>query len=439
MRRRPAAGKANLTAPTAARFVPGMTKVFIAGIGMTRLGKFPARSVKELAREAVSLALADAGAAMADIEAAWFANTRQALLEGQNTVRGQCALRAMGFSAIPIANVENACASGSTALLQAAAHVEAGYCDVALVVGAEKMWVPEKREAMFQAFIGGTDIHLVDETRARLMHLADGTRPPADWRDGEGERSFFMDIYAAQARFHMRAYGTTQAQFAEAAAKNHVHSALNPLSQYRTPMTRAEVLADKPVVWPFTRAMCAPISDGAAAAVVVSAKARARLGGARAPAVRALALASSADRPAEDLDNHIGRRAALAAYARAGLGPADVDVAEVHDASSFAEILQIENLGFCPRGEGGPATERGETRLGGRLPVNPSGGLVSKGHPIGATGLIQLHELAAQLRGEAGARQVPDARIAVAENGGGFWGVEEAATTVTILEAPARG
>jgi acetyl-CoA acetyltransferase len=248
-----------------------------------------------------------------------------------------------------------------------------------------------------------------------------------------------MDIYAAQARFHMRRYGTTAAQFAEAAAKNHAHSALNPLSQYRHSMTRDEVLADKPVVWPFTRAMCAPISDGAAAAILVSSRAAARFGAGRAVAVRGMALASSADRAAEDLDNHIGRRAALAAYARAGIGPEDVDVAEVHDASAFAEILQIENLGFCARGDGGPITERGETRLGGRIPVNPSGGLVSKGHPIGATGLIQLHELVAQVRGEAGPRQVPGARLAVAENGGGFWGVEEAATVVSVLEAPARG
>jgi acetyl-CoA acyltransferase len=416
-----------------------MAKLRIAGIGMTRLGKFPARSVKDMTREAVTLALEDAGAALADVEAAWFANTRQALLEGQNTVRGQCALRAMGFSGIPIANVENACASGSTALLQAAAHVEAGYCDVALVVGAEKMWVPERREAMFQAFIGGTDIHLLDETRARLLALGEGAPPPPGWRDGEGERSFFMDIYAAQARFHMRRYGTTAAQFAAAAAKNHAHSALNPLSQYRNSMTIAEVLADKPVVWPFTRAMCAPISDGAAAAVLVGGRAAARFGARRAVGLRAMALASSADRPADDLDNHIGRRAALAAYARAGIGPDDVDVAEVHDASAFAEILQIENLGFCARGDGGPITERGETRLSGRIPVNPSGGLVSKGHPIGATGLIQLHELVAQLRGEAGPRQVPGARLAVAENGGGFWGVEEAATVVSVLEAPPRG
>ena len=413
-----------------------MTAIRIAGIAMTRLGKFKDRSVKDLTREAVTGALADAGAAMADIEAAWFANTRQALLEGQNTVRGQCALREMGFQDIPIANVENACCSSSTALLQAVAHIKAGFCEVALVVGAEKMFFPDKREAMFQAFVGGTDIYRMKETEARLVALGAGAPPPSQWRDGEGERSFFMDIYAALARFHMSRHGTTAEQLAEAAAKNHWHSSMNPLSQYRNSMTRAEVLADKPVVWPLTRAMCAPISDGAAAAIVCAESAARRFAPGRAAKIRGIALKSSADRPPEALDRHIGRRAALQAYERAGVAPGDIDVAEVHDASAFAEVLQIENMGFCAPGDGGPFTLAGETRLGGKIPVNTSGGLVSKGHPIGATGLIQLHELVTQLRGEAGARQVAGARLAAAENGGGFWGVEEAATVVTVLEAP---
>jgi acetyl-CoA acetyltransferase len=201
-------------------------------------------------------------------------------------------------------------------------------------------------------------------------------------------------------------------------------------------MSVDEVLADAPVKWPLTRAMCAPISDGAAAAVLCGERALRRFDRARAVRIAGLALASGSDREAEDFDRHIGRVAALAAYEAAAIGPDDIDVAEVHDACSFAEILQIENMGFCARGEGGPVCERGDTRLGGRIPVNPSGGLVSKGHPVGATGLIQFHELVAQLRGEAGPRQVGGARLALAENGGGFWGVEEAATTVTILEGP---
>jgi acetyl-CoA acetyltransferase len=211
---------------------------------------------------------------------------------------------------------------------------------------------------------------------------------------------------------------------------------MNPLAQYQWAMSIAEVEQDVPVQFPLTRAMCAPVSDGAAAAIVCHARALHRFDSKRAVRIAAISLVSGSDRNLEDYDRHIGRVAALKAYEEAGIGPEDIDVAEVHDACSFAEILQSENLGFFPRGEGGPHAEAGVTQLGGPIPINTSGGLVSKGHPIGATGVIQLHELTLQLRGEAGRRQVPGARIAVAENGGGFWGVEEAATTVSVLEGP---
>ncbi|MGE0734294.1 MAG: thiolase family protein [Alphaproteobacteria bacterium] len=411
-----------------------MTDAYIAGIAMTALGKFPEKSVKQLTREAVDGALKDAGCAMGDVNAAWFSNTRQALLEGQNTIRGQCALRSMGFEGIPIANVENACASGSTALIQALAHIKAGFCDVALVVGAEKMWFPEQREAMFKAFLGGTDVHDIDATKARLAHIGDGVMPAEYAQKPGGLHSFFMDIYAAMARFHMKSFGTTMRQFAVAASKNHFHSTLNPLSQYREDMSVDQVLADPVISWPLTRAMCAPLSDGGAAAVIVSDRVLAKKFDAkRAIKIMGAALVSGINRKPEDLGQHIGRRAALAAYEMAGVGPKDIDVAEVHDASAYAEIQQIENLGFCKMGEGGPFTDSGATRLGGSIPINTSGGLVSKGHPIGATGIIQLHELVTQLRGEAGSRQVEGARIAAAENGGGFFQVEEAATVVTVL------
>jgi acetyl-CoA acetyltransferase len=203
-------------------------------------------------------------------------------------------------------------------------------------------------------------------------------------------------------------------------------------------MTVDQVLADKPIVFPFTRAMCAPVSDGAAAMVVCSAKGLARLGAtARAVQVRGCALVSAADRAPDDYANHIGRRAARAAYEQAALGPEAVDLAEVHDATSYAELQQIENLGLAVPGEVGARLKAGDFALGGRTPVNPSGGLVAKGHPVGATGIGQLYELIQHLRGEAGDRQVAGARIAAAENGGGFLGVEEAATVVTILERPA--
>jgi acetyl-CoA acetyltransferase len=408
-----------------------MSDIYIVGVGMTPFGKFLDRSVKDLTREAVTAALADAGAAVDDIEAAWFANTAQSILEGQNAIPGEIALRHIGIQNVPVTNVENACASASTALDMAAAWLEAGRGGVALAVGAEKMF-SQDRDLMFRVFDGGWDVHDVAATTARLLALGAGVSDP-DGEEDTGQRSVFMDVYGALAKFHMKNFGTTQAQLAAVAAKNHDHSVYNPLSQYRAPMTVDDVLAARKVSWPLTLPMCAPISDGAAAAVLCREDALDRFDRSRAVRIHATALRSGSDRAPDDFERHLTCRAARDAYEQAGLGPGDMDVAEVHDATAFAEIQQVENLGFCGFGEGGPLTESGATRLGGRIPVNPSGGLESKGHPVGATGLAQIHELVAQLRGEAGARQVDGARFAIAENGGGFHGIEEAIACVTIL------
>jgi acetyl-CoA acetyltransferase len=367
-------------------------KVYIVGVGSTALGRFPDQSVKQLTYAAVTQALADAGADMADVEAAWFSNTRQGMMENQNTIRGQCALRSMGFETIPIINVENACCSSSTGLNQAFAHIKAELCEVALVVGAEKMFYPDKKDLMFKAFLGGWDVHDTERTQKLLLGLGEGLPLPQEAHTDTGQHSVFMDIYASLARQHMRLYGTTPRQIAAAASKSHFHATMNPLAQYQTDMSVDEVLNDKLISWPLTRAMCAPISDGAAALVVCAGDALPRFNRARAVEVKATALVSGSRRANDDLSRHLGRVAADKAYAQAGIGPNDVDVAEVHDASAFAEVLQTENLGLCAPGDGGPMVERGETRLGGRIPVNTSGGLVSKGHPIGATGAIQIHE-----------------------------------------------
>ncbi|HKY92878.1 MAG TPA: thiolase family protein, partial [Nevskiaceae bacterium] len=194
-----------------------------------------------------------------------------------------------------------------------------------------------------------------------------------------------------------------------------------------------EVLGARPIVWPLTLPMCSPISDGAAAAIVCTASALKRFDARRAVRVKASVLAAGRVRPVEAYDQHVCRLAAQRAYDEAGIGPEDISVAEVHDASAFAEVLQSENLQFCAIGDGGPLAESGATKLGGRIPINPSGGLESRGHPIGATGLAQVHELVTQLRHEAGSRQVEDARFAIAENGGGFLACEEAAACITIL------
>ncbi|MCO8251188.1 thiolase family protein [Comamonas thiooxydans] len=411
-----------------------MSSVYIVGVGMTPLGRHLTQSVKDLTRTAVNAALQDAGCDMQAVESAWFSNTRQGVLQGQHGIRGQCALRAMGFEAIPIINCDNACASSSTGLNQAWAAIKAGVCDVALVVGAEKMHIPERRDLMFEAFWGGMDREIAEAQLAAQAALSSALPLPPEAQIDVGERSVFMDSYAAMARHHMLLHGTTQRQLAVVASKNHCHAQHNPMAQYQQPSSVEEVLADRLVSWPLTRAMCAPMSDGAGALILCSEAALQRFDQSRAVRVRATQLASGVVRDPADFANHIGRIAALKAYEQAGVSPEDVDVAEVHDASSFAEIRHIENLGLCEIGAGGFMAERGETRVGGRMPVNPSGGLVSKGHPIAATGAIQILELVTQLRGEAGARQVEGARIAAAENGGGFYDGEEAVAAVTILE-----
>ncbi|MBT3932082.1 MAG: DUF1365 family protein, partial [Rhodospirillaceae bacterium] len=266
----------------------------------------------------------------------------------------------------------------------------------------------------------------------RLLAMGQGVADP-DGEEDTGQRSVFMDVYAALAKFHMKSFGTTQAQLAAVAAKNHAHSAHNPLSQYREAMTVDEVMAARKVSWPLTLPMCSPISDGAAAAILCREEELDRFDRSRAVKIHATALRTGSDRDPQEFDRHITHLAARDAYARAGLGPEDMHVAEVHDATAFAEIQQVENLGFCDFGEGGALTESGATSIGGRIPVNLSGGLESKGHPVGATGLAQVFELTTQLRGEAGARQVANAKFAIAENGGGFHGIEEAVACVTIL------
>lgn len=412
-----------------------MTNVHIVGIGMTPFGRFLDISVKQLTAMAVNEALADCDLVPGDVEAAWFSNTTQGVLEGQYLVPGEIALREMGFQGIPMANVENACASASTAFNAAYTAIRAGQCDIALAVGSDKMYHADKARS-FEIFDGAIDVHDREATFERLNRLGEGVEPPAGANLPNGQRSPFMDVYASWAKFHMKTFGTTQRHLAAVASKNHQHSTLNPKSQYRDAVSIEEVLAARPVSWPLTLPMCSPISDGAAAAILVSDAVLERFTRSRAVRVAASVLGTGIDREPEDLENHITRRTANRAYALAGFGPEVIDVAEVHDATAMGEIQQVENLGLVPFGDGGRAAERGDTALGGRIPVNPSGGLESKGHPIGATGLGQLAELVAQLRGEAGPRQVDGARHAIAENGGGVYRFEEAVCAVTVLAGP---
>jgi acetyl-CoA acetyltransferase len=410
-----------------------VTDIYIAGIAMTVFGRHPERSLDDLAREALLRALADAGCTTADLGAAFYAGMTNGPLQGQISIPGQVVFSKIGVEGIPVYNVENACASGSSAFNLAVQSLKAGTTDVALALGAEKMNIPDKAKA-FSIFEGGWDVSRAEENAAALLKMGEGIVPPPG-SESDKPYSKFMAIYAAMCRWHMKTYGTTQRQIAAVCAKNHQHSVHNPWSQFRKPFTIDEVLAAPPITYPITLPMCAPLSDGSAAAIVCTEDGLRRIGADRKRCIRVAAsvIRSFTHRGLDEPQKAIGRLAALQAYEIAGLGPEDMDVAEVHDASAMGEILQSENLGFVPLGGGGPAAERGEFTLGGRIPINPSGGLESKGHPLGATGLGQLYELVTQLRGEAGARQVEAARHAIQENGGGLQGIEEAAVAIHIL------
>lgn len=408
-----------------------MTRVYVVGVGMTSFGKFPEVSVRELTRRAATAALKDAACDASVVKAAFFANAAQGVIEGQHSIRGEVALQDFAFDNIPVVNVENACASGATAINMAYCHIKAGASDVVLAAGAEKLFA-DNHDKSFEVFKGSWDVHRTDSTLAGLNAMAADAEAPGMTGD-PGDRSLFMDVYAAFAKFHMRRFGTTVRQFAAVSAKNHRHSVMNPQAQYRKPYTVDEVLAARVVSWPLTLPMCAPISDGAAAVLLCSESALRHFGRRRAIEMRTSILASGGKRTYDEPEKDLSRIAAKRAYEQAAVAPAEIDVAEVHDATAVGEIQQVENLMLCEFGEGGPMAERGETTLGGRIPVNPSGGLESKGHPIGATGLGQIHELTLQLRGEAGLRQVEGARLALAENGGGLIGIEGAVVGVTIL------
>lgn len=404
-------------------------EVKIIGVGLTPFGKFLDRSLKDLAREACTCAFEDADIASMDIQAAFVANAVAGLITGQECIRGQVMLRPLNIGDIPIINVENSCASSSSALFLAWMAIAAGQFDVVLVLGVEKLYHPE-REKSLEAIAASMDLDQIrDWLRLREEELNFiRTRPG---QEDTPSRSVFMDFYAMAARSHMAKYGTTMEQLAALSVKNHYHGSLNPQARYRQTYTVEDILNAPLVAYPLTRPMCSPIGDGAGAAILCSADyARAR-GRTDAVTVSTVTVGSGVDRGLDEPDIicRVGQRA----YDMAGLGPEDIDVAELHDATAFAELAATEELGFCARGEGGPFAQQGHSRLGGKIPVNTSGGLEAKGHPVAATGVAQVAELVYQLQGRAGKRQVEHAKIALAQNGGGAIGVEAAVMAVTIL------
>ncbi|NBO77953.1 MAG: thiolase family protein, partial [Betaproteobacteria bacterium] len=333
---------------------------------------------------------------------------------------------------VGVVNVEGGCATGSLAFQGALRDVLSGQTRVSMALGVEKLVSPDdpaRVPAIFATAIDQLQPQRWHDYYSRAGEVAGKPFAPAP------DRTVYMDTYAMQAAWHMKTHGTTQRQIAAGAAKNHHHGSLNPLAQYRFEVSVEQALADREISWPLTRAMCSPLGDGAAAVLVCSEDALADFAPAvRARAVRVLASELSGGKYRKLDEPGLSRIAADRAYARAGVQPQDIDVVELHDATSFCEIYQLEMLRLCPEGQGGRFVESGATALGGSLPVNLSGGLVSKGHPIGATGLSMVYEACLQLRGEAGERQVKNARRALIENGGGVMGFDEAACAVHILE-----
>src|SRR6266508_3891690 len=365
-----------------------MRDVFVAGAAMTRFGVFKDASVKTLGARAAMDAMKDAGVDAAAIEMVVCSTAAAGTLAPQGTTVPQVVMREVGVVGIPMLRVENACASGTTALHQAWLAIGAGVADVVLVLGVEKM-TGAPRAKVFEYMASASDVEL------------------------EGALGLTMPgVFAMIARRHMREFGTTREQIAAVAVKNHAHGGRNPRAHFRSPIT---------------------VTDGAAALVLASGPVAERLGR-RQVKLAAVALRSGTyaeDLPLTGFDATV--RAASDAYTRAGIGPEDVDVAEVHDCFTIAEILHYEDLGFVKKGEGGLVIERGHSALGGRRPVNTSGGLKAKGQPVGAPGVAQVVEITEQLRGQAGDRQVPGAKVGLTHCLGGFMHGDACAVGVSVL------
>ena len=416
-----------------------MTDVYIIGSACTAFGKHADRSFQDLARWAYLDVLADCGLPPSDaalIEQAWFGNCGMGQW-GQGGIRGQVCFTPLVEEGlfperVPMINVEGGCATASFAFHGAWKDILSGQTRVSLALGVEKLVSPDDPARVPAIF--GTAIDQLEPGRWQRYYRHAGEVAGKPFEPGPG-RTVYMDTYAMQAAWHMKVHGTTRRQIAAGASKNHRHGSLNPKAQYRFELGVDEVLADREVSFPLTRSMCSPIGDGAAAAILCSEAALADFpASARSRAVRVRTSQLSGGKYRRLDEPGLSRIAADKAYARTGLKPADISFVELHDATSFCEIYQLEMLRFCADGQGGPLVESGATALGGPVPVNVSGGLVSKGHPVGATGLSMVYESCLQLRGEAGPRQVADARLGLIENGGGVMGFDEAACAVTILE-----
>ncbi|MBM3555779.1 MAG: thiolase family protein [Alphaproteobacteria bacterium] len=382
-----------------------MRTVYVAGVGSTTFGRHPDRSLRHLGWEACRDAIADAGIAPSALAAGYCGNALAPAIQGETSV-GQNVFWEVGLAGLPVINVENACASGSTALHQGWMAVAGGFHDAVIVVGVEKAVMPKGMPLNVGA--GEMETQLGD---------------------------IFPGFFAMMAQRHALSFGTTREQMAKVAVKNRANGMLNPLVQFKKTVTVEEVLASPMIADPITLNSCCANADGAAAAILCDEATARRLG--RAKVRIAASVLRSGDYDSErDLaiwDSEA--KAARLAYALAGLGPEDLDLVELHDAFSICEIVHCEGLGLCKPGEGGRLLDEGATALGGRIPVNPSGGLLAKGHPIGASGVGQIAEIAWQLRGRAGPRQIAGARVGLAQMMGGAKERDARAIALHILVA----
>ena len=359
-----------------------MSDVYVLGVDMIRFGRFPDKTVPQLGAQAALMALDDAGVSLPDMQALYCGNLGQA-----SGMVGQRILQEIGQTGIPVVNTANACATGATAFREGWMSIKAGVYDMVLTVGVEQMG-----KGLLGGGGGGTGI-------SKEGLLGSGTMP---------------SVFAEAGMEHARQYGTTFEQFAKVSVKNHHHSTLNPKAMYQIETPLEEVMNSEMISYPNTKLMCSVNVDGAAAAVLVSEKKARELGLDRAVKIRASVLTSD---PYQERDlvmpdvNTLTRRAASQAYEMAGVGPDEIDLVELHDCFATAEILHYENLGLCGDGEAGRMIDDGDVALGGKIPVNVSGGLLSKGHPLGATGIANIYEVCTHLRGEADKRQVEGARL----------------------------
>lgn len=360
-----------------------MSDVYVIGTDMIRFGRYPDRSLEDLGAEAALLALQDAGLSIRDMQAFYCGNVGEA-----NRSVGQRVMQHLGQTGIPVVNTANACATGATAFREGWIGIKSGLYDLVLCLGVEQMG------------------------RGLLGRGASFNGVPTEGLVGSGT---MPSMFASLGMEHTRKYGTTFEQFAKVSEKNHHHSTLNDKAMYRFETPLDKVMEAEMISYPLTKLMCSVNVDGAAAAVICSERKLKELGlMGRAVRVRASILTSDPYTPHNlalmDF-NAVTRLAAGAAYEMAGVGPGDVDLIELHDCFATAELMHYENLGICADGEAGALIDSGETRLGGSIPVNVSGGLLSKGHPLGATGIANIYEVTTHLRGEAGSRQVAGARL----------------------------